>query len=191
MKENRQFERVNYLKTGFLHHKDVKYKCRLDNISKNGALVSLIMKPDGMLNPDDQCFLMLYQEDKETHYQKLDARIVRFESNVAALVFTGLETEANSVLESLVQKELQFSNGGAKLIDFGREIAAHKGIVLTDVYFDQGELNKEREMHILRFSAGEHAISMHLHREEIEAFDARNNVEQIRGKISHAIERLI
>jgi hypothetical protein len=191
MKEHRRFLRVNYLGTGWLHHNEAKYSCRLENISENGALVSLKKVPREPLNPTDKCSLLLYQEDKDQKYQEFDAVIVRFESGLAALEFTESGIESHDLLENLIQKELYFINGGKKLIDLGLEVAKQRGIGLTLVHFDKGELNPERDVHTLRLSAGEHSINVHLNREEIEAFYVQNNAEQTRAKICNAIERLV
>jgi hypothetical protein len=190
MQENRRFQRVNYLSTGRLHHNDAIYNCRIDNISKNGALLLLKKTPSVMLSSGDSCYLLVCQADKELHYQKFEARIVRFESDVVALEFTELKHESQSILDILIQKELHFLDGGKKLIDMVLEVAASRGIGLTVACFDKGELNPEIEMHTLRLSAGEHTINVHLHREEIEAFNVQSDAEQTNAKICHAIERL-
>ena len=190
MREKRRSLRVNYLGTGKLHHDEVKYGCRLENISSNGALVSLKMKPDNPLNPGDGCSFMLHQEDKKRLYHELEARIVRFESEAVALEFMGSAIESDEVLDTLIRKELHFINGGKKLIDLGWKFAKRKGIGLKVMYFDNGELYLEREMHTLRLSAGENSIKVHLHRREIEALYASKDSERTREKICHAIERL-
>ncbi|MEI6703818.1 MAG: PilZ domain-containing protein [Deltaproteobacteria bacterium] len=190
MREKRRSLRVNYLGTGKLHHDEFKHNCRLENISGNGALVRLIREPDSPLNPGDGCTFMLHQEGKKQLYHEFAARIVRFESEVAALEFTESAIESGDLLDTLIRQELHFTNGGKKLIDLGWKFAKRKGIGLKVMYFDNGELIPEREMHTLRLSAGEHSIKVHLHRGEIEAFYARKDSEQTREKIFHAIERL-
>lgn len=190
MIENRKYQRVNYLGTGWLHLNEAKYHCRLENISNNGALVRIKKTPGEPVNPGDKCYLKLHLEDERHDYHQVEARIVRFESDLAALEFNDLEIEANNLLDNLIQKEVHFINGGQMLIDLGLKAAFHKGIGLTAVHFDNGALNPEREIHTLRLSAGEHSINVHLHREEIEAFHADNGSEQTRTKIHHAVARL-
>ena len=190
MREKRRSLRVNYLGTGKLHYNELKYGCRLENISGGGALVSLQKKPDSPLNPGDRCSFMLHRENKMQLYQEFDARIVRFESEVAALEFMGSAIESDEVLDTIIRKELHFINGGKKLIDLGWKFAKREGIGLKVMYFDNGELYPEREMHTLRLSAGENSIKVHLHRREIEAFYARIDSEQTKAKICHAIARL-
>jgi hypothetical protein len=190
MREKRRSLRVNYLGTGKLDHNQVKYNCRLENISSNGVLVSLKKEPDNPLNPGDGCSFILRQEDNKQLDQEIDARIVRFESEVAALEFTESAIESDEVLDTLIRHELHFINGGKKLIELGWKFAKRKGIGLTALYFDNGELNPVREMHTLRLAAGENSIKVHLHRREIEAFYARKDPEQTKVKICNAIERL-
>jgi hypothetical protein len=190
MRENRRFQRVNYLGTGWLHHNESKYGCRLENISNNGALVRLKKTPGVSINPGERCSLMLHLEDKAQRYQDFEAKIVRFESGMAALEFSESEVESLEVLDNLVKKELHFIDGGQKIIDLGLKVAEMKGIGLTGVHFDKGELNPEREMHTLRLSAGENSINVHLHRKEIEAFYLQNGSEETRVKVCHAINRL-
>ncbi|MDD5284239.1 MAG: PilZ domain-containing protein [Desulfuromonadaceae bacterium] len=191
MKENRRFLRVNYLGTGWLHHNKARYNCRLENISEKGALVSLKKAPDGLILAGDNCILMLDKEDKKQRYQEYDARIVRFETEMAALEFTETGTRSFDLLDNLIRKELQFTNGSQKLIDLVHEVAEKGGVGLTTAYFDKGEIDPEREMHTLRLSVGEQSINVHLLREEIEAYYARNDTEHVMAKINHAIERLI
>jgi hypothetical protein len=190
MRENRRVQRVNLLSSGWLYHNDSKYSCRLENISRSGALVRLKNAPRDPFLSGDKCTLTLHQPDQELQYHEIGAQIVRAESNVAALEFTELETESHDRIIGLIQKELHFLDGAQKLIDLGREFAALKGIGLTAVHFDKGELNPEREMHILRLSAGEHSINVHMHRDEIEEFYLLNDSKKTRAKIYHAIERL-
>jgi hypothetical protein len=190
MRENRRVRRVGLLGNGWLHHNEAEYSCRLVNISSTGALVNLKKVPSDPLHPGDKCSLTLYQPDSEQHYQKVEAQIIRFESDEVALEFTELEKESQNVFSNLIQKEMHFLDGGQKLINLGRELAELIGIELTMVNFDNGELNKEREMHTLRLSTGEHAVNVHLHRDEIESFNVQHDSEQTKKKIYHAIERL-
>ena len=152
MKENRRFLRVNYLGSAWLHYDQSRYNCRFENISKKGALVCLKKLPDAPLDEGGRCRLMLHQEDMEQQYQEFDAKILRFKSEVAALEFTESAIASDEILENLVRKELCFINGGKKLIDLSRKIARRKGVTLKFIYFDNGELNLEREIHTLRLS---------------------------------------
>jgi len=190
MREHRRFLRVNYLGSGWLHHNAARYNCRLENISKTGALVMLKNETDISLHPGDKCTLMLHQEDKEQLYQEFDSRIIRFESGIAALTFTETSIASNDLLDDLIQKELHFINGARKLIDLGWEIAYLNGIGLTVMHFDKGELNLEREFHTLRLSTGDNSVNVHLHREEIESFHALSDAGHVSEKICHAIEQL-
>lgn len=189
MRENRRFLRVNYLGSGWLLYNDAKFNCRLENISENGALIHFKKTPD-VLIPNETCILMLHQEKKDKPYQEFVARIVRFENDIAALEFTDSGVESHRLLDELIRKELYLINGSQKLIDLGRKAAKKCGIGLTVSYFDKGEIIPEREMHTLRLSAGEHAVNVHLHRDEIEAFYGGKGSVKVKAKISHAVEQL-
>jgi len=190
MRENRRVQRVNLLSSGWLYHNDIKYSCRLENISRSGALVRLKSAPTDQFFSGDKCTLTLYQPDQEPQYHEIGVQIVRAESNVAALEFTESETESHDRIINLIQKEIHFLDGGQKLINLGRDFANLKGIGLTVASFDKGELNPEREMHTLRLSAGEHSINVYMHRDEIEEYFVRSDSKHTRAKIYHAIERL-
>ena len=152
--------------------------------------MSLKEAPHAPLHPGDKSRLMLYQENEGQRYQEFDARIVRFESDKAALEFTESVIESHDVLDNLIQKELHFIDGSQKLINLGREAAEMRGIGLTDLHFDSGKLLPEREIHTLRLSVGEHSIKVHLHRQEIEAYNAQIDSGEARAKVYHAIDRL-
>ena len=189
MRENRKFQRVNLLSSGWILHNGIKYSCRLENISKNGALVSLKLSLNNQLHPGDNCNLTISQPDQEPSFHEIGARIVRAEANVVALEFSEMGTESHERIVNLIQKELHLLEGGQKLINLAREVAGLKGIEATTIYFDKGELNPEREIHTLRLSIGEHSVYIHVHRDELEAFSI-SNTKPIEAKIYHAVERL-
>jgi len=152
--------------------------------------LSLKRTPHETTEPGDKCSLMLHQADNKQPYQKVDAQIVRFESDVMALEFTEEDSKPYDFIDHLVQKELHFLNGVKDLIRLGREVAEQHSVGLSVLCFDNGELNPEREMHTMRLASGEHSINVHLHREEIEAFHIQSDSGKTRAKIRHAIERL-
>lgn len=189
MRENRRTDRVNYLSAGWLHFNETRYACQLENISTSGVLLRVKKTINIPFFPGDPCRLLLAHENDDDQYHQVDARIVRFDTNKAALEFTGLNSDTRTIIDSLIQKEQYFMHGSQKLIDLGRKIAEAKGIGLTTVFFDTGELDPEREMHSLRLSAGERTITIFLHRNEIEDF-YQSDTEQLVAKINHSIERL-
>src|ERR1035437_6003592 len=104
--EKRRSQRVNYLNSGWLHHNDSKYNCRINNISQDGVLLVVKNTPDNSFQAGAKCYLMLYQTDKLPDYKRVDAQITRFESGEVALEFTELKKESYDFLENIVQKEL-------------------------------------------------------------------------------------
>lgn len=190
MRENRRTERVNFLSAGWLHYNETRYACLLENISTSGVLLRVKKTINAPILPGEACKLLLAHENDDEQYHQVDARVVRFDANMAALEFTGLKNDSRNIIDTLIQKELCFIQGSQKLIDLGKEVAAAKGFGLTTAYFDKGELDPEREMHSLRLSAGEHTITIFLHRDEIEAFSHHADTEQTMAKIHHGIKRL-
>ena len=190
MKEKRRSQRINYLGTGWLHHKGTQYFCRLENISLHGAMVGLKQVPSGPLDPGERCCLRLYQDAEGQRYRDLMAQIVRFESSVAGLEFIEVEDGAKNALETIIEKEQRLCDGAHRLIDLAREVAETRGIELTAVHFDKGELMPEREIHTLRFFAGGHAANVHLHRADIEGVCVYGGTEPARREIHKAIGRL-
>lgn len=190
MSEKRTFQRIKYLGSGWLHHNDTRYSCRLENISGGGALASLKKVSYYPLHPGDKCVLKLRHEDEEVGCMHIDARVVRFEADAIGLEFTGLNNEAQIMLDDLIQKEFNFHEGGKKIIDLGREVAAVKGVGLAMAHFDKGEFIMEREIHMLRLSTGRHAINVHMHRKEIENFNALKDTGKTDEKIFDAVRRL-
>ncbi len=190
MRENRKYLRVNFLNTGWLHHNECKYFCRLDNISRNGALVRLRKLPGEPFCPGDNCCLKLYMEEEGELYHNVEARVVRYEPEEVALEFIESGIESLDKLDNIIRKEFHFIDGGQKIIDQSLEIAELKGMELTVAYFDKGTLNPEREIHSLRLSDGGNSVNVHLNREEIEAFSAEKDSKHVKAKIFDAIERL-
>ena len=190
MNEKRRSQRVDLLSSGWLLHNESKYSCRILNISRSGVLLGLKKSPHDFLIPGESCCLLLQQADNVIDYQRIEAQVVRLQSGTVVLEFTELKTDSYNLLDKLVLKELNFMNGGQKLINLGKEVAERNGMSLTVLSFDNGQLNPEREMHTLRLSSGEHSINVHLHSDEIEAFNGQNNSERTESKIHSAIERL-
>lgn len=191
MKEQRRSQRINYSGSGWLQHKDDQYFCRLENISLHGAMVGLKQMPISPITCGEKCSLRLYQDAEEHQYSDFAAQVVRCESAAeAGLEFVAGEGASKDALEKIIQKEQHLFAGADEIIKLAREVAELRGIGLTDVHFDKGELIPEREIHILRFFAGEQRANVHLHRADIEAFNARNSTVPARMKIHKAIDRL-
>ncbi len=190
MEERRRSQRVNYLATSWLHNQKARYFCRLENISLHGALVDLKKTFIGPVRHGDTWRLRLHQDAEGQRHGDVMVQVVRFESAVVGLEFIAMEDASKDVLETIIRKERHLSEGAAELIRLARETAELRGIELTDVHFDKGELIPEREIHTLRLSAGGHASTVHLHRAAIEEFHAHGGAVPARGEIHKAIGRL-
>jgi hypothetical protein len=190
MSDNRRNQRVNLLGSGWLSHNVTKYSCRLVNISNSGALIILNNPPREPLHSGNTCSLEILRADTNQSYMTIDASIVRFDSGVAALDFVELSDEQFALLDTLMQKEFIFIDGGQTLIEFVQEVAAEKGICLEPLCFDTGATCQDVELHKLRLSSEGRFIEFHLHRDEIEAFHALKKNRLTKTKIFDALERL-
>lgn len=189
MNEKRRSQRIHYLGSGWLQHEGTPYSFRLENISLHGAMVALRKPPIGLIKCGEKCCLKLRQEVDGASYKDFMARIVRFESSVVGLEFIGVEDALKDLLGEIIKKEQHLADGADKLINLAREVAEKRGIELTDVHFDKGELLPERDIHTLRFFAGKQAAKVHLHRADIEEY-ARDGAVPTRMKIYKAVNRL-
>jgi hypothetical protein len=191
MNEHRRSQRIDYLGTGWLQHKETQHFCRVENISEHGAMVTVKNAPIGQIHQGEKCCLRLYQDAGGQHYRNFAALIVRFESAVAGLEFIELEGASKEVLENIIKKEQHLFDGAHKMINLAREVAKLRGIELTEVHFDKGELIPEREIHTLRLFTGEHTSNVHFQRADIEEFYIRNGTVPARMEIHKAIDRLL
>jgi hypothetical protein len=189
MKEKRRSERINYLGTGWLQHFNAKHFCRLENISMDGALISLKQPLREPINQGYYCRLTLYH-DAEGHSKEFEACVARCEADQVGLEFVGLDSKLESTLTTIISREQQFYNGAQAVIDLARTLAEGKGITLTKVHFGKGELNPEKEIQILRLSAGKQSVMVDLHRKEIEQFQLQDQTASSQGKIRKTIDRL-
>lgn len=190
MNEQRRSQRIKYSGSGWLQHNGAQYFCRLENISLHGALVGLKGSPVRLIPHGEQCCLRFYQGGEKRQYRDFAAQVIRFESAEVGLEFVEGEGAPKDVLEAIIRKERRVFAGADNIINLAREIAKLRGIWLTDVHFDKGELIPEREIHILRVFSGEQTASVHLHRVDIEEFAGRNDGMPARMQIHKAIDRL-
>lgn len=190
MEEKRRSRRIDYLGTGWLQFRDMVYFCRLKNISLHGAMVGLRDAPGALVQAGERCRLRLYQDMEGQQYREFAARVVRYESDVAGIEFTETEGASREVLEGIIRKEQRLSEGARNIISLVREVAGRRGIELTELHFDRGELIPEREIHTLRFSAGRQRSNVHLHRADIEGCATMDDNAPAGREIRRAMERL-
>lgn len=190
MLENRRDKRVNHLSTCWLQHRDSRYYCRVENISKSGALVSLKKPAVEPVGSGDECTITFCLEGENVNNMEFNARIIRYGSGMAAVEFVEAESKSQKELEIIIDREQHFIDGAGKLLDIVRECAETMKIELSDIHFDDGKLNPEREMHILRIHSGEYAAKLHFIREDIESAFAGELNQALRSKIDAAVCKL-
>lgn len=190
MLENRRDKRVNHLSTCWLQHRDTSYYCRLENISKSGALVSLKKPAVEPVGSGDECTVTLCLEGENVNNMIFNARIVRYGSGMAAVEFVEAESKSQKELEIIIDREQHFMDGAGKLLNLVQECAETMGIELSDIHFDAGKLNPEREIHILRISSGEYSAKVHFIRTDIESAFAGEFNQALRSKINSAVCKL-
>ncbi|HEY4744676.1 MAG TPA: PilZ domain-containing protein [Desulfuromonadaceae bacterium] len=190
MKEKRRSQRINCQGTGWLQFQDIQCFCRLKDVSLHGAMVSLKEMPAIPVQQGEKCCLRLYQDMDGHRYGDFVAQVIRFDPAGAGLEFTEVAGVSRDILEHLIRKEQRFFEGAHNIIALVREAAKLRGIELTDIHFDRGELIPDREVHTLRFSAGEHRSNVHLHRADIEGCYAQDGTAPARREIHRAMDRL-
>lgn len=190
MNEKRRAQRIQYQGTGWLHHKGAQYFIRLDNISICGAMINVRDTSIGTIQCGEQCCLKLFQDAEGQQYTDFMAKIVRCNSSEVGLEFSEAEGDVKDTLENIIRKEQHLFNGAHKFINLAREVAENRGIELTDVHFDKGNLIPERDIHTLRFFAGKHTANVHLHRADIEKLSVHADAVPAHMIISKAIDRL-
>jgi hypothetical protein len=189
MREKRRSARVNYLGTGWLQQENLQHFCRLENISTNGALVSLKKSLRDTMLQGYNCRLTLYY-DAEGHSKEFTVKVVHCEAAQVGLEFVDLDSALESTLTAIVIREQQFISGAQTIINLARALAEDKGVALSDVHFDAGKLNPEKEIHLLRFFAGKHSVMVDLNRNEVEQFHTKGAAAPSQAKIRKAVDRL-
>ena len=189
MKEMRRSERINYLGTGWLQHFNAKLFCRLENISMDGALISLKQPLREPINQGYYCRLTLYH-DAEGHSKEFDACVARCEADRVGLEFVSLDNNLKDTLKTIISKEQHFANGAQMAIALARSLAEGKGIKLNNVQFEKGALNPEKEIQILRLHSGGQNIMVDFYRKEIEQFHLQGRTAPPYAKIRKTIDKL-
>ena len=129
----------------------------------------------------------LYHDYEGFFSEDFTARIVYCQVPSFGVEFMEMKDEEHQVLKTIVDKEKRFLSGAQTIINMATEIAVAKGIQLSEVRFDNGKLAPEREVHCLRFIAGDHKIMVHLNRDEIEQFHGQVGIDK---KIRHTVDKL-
>jgi len=104
MTEKRLSRRITCVVGGALRCRDATFRCRLENISKAGALVTVSETPLSDIHAGDACLLRLYHEI-EGRYIAVAAVIVHHAFAFIGVTFTGLDAETKASLETILERE--------------------------------------------------------------------------------------
>jgi c-di-GMP-binding flagellar brake protein YcgR len=104
MTEKRRFHRITYVVGGTLLFGDTALRCRLENLSLAGALVTIRDADTFNLRKGDTCQLRLYHE-VEGHFITVEARIVHHVFAIVGLSFLSLGVETKTSLGSIMERE--------------------------------------------------------------------------------------
>jgi hypothetical protein len=104
MTEMRRFHRITYVVGGTLLCRDAAFRCRLENLSMTGALVTIrdAVMPD--LHTGDTCLLRLYHEI-EGRQITVEAQIAHHVFAIVGLGFLSLDAETKTSLEKIMERE--------------------------------------------------------------------------------------
>lgn len=103
MAEKRRFQRVRLVTKSVLKHNNCTYPGRLENISTNGALITLLESAIALIQPGDKCVLMVYPEAEKAPVQFV-AEVVHAGFSVAGVKFLAMDADMKVRLGSLVER---------------------------------------------------------------------------------------
>jgi len=187
MPESRRAERIKQLGTAWIQYEDTRYYCQILNVSAMGALAITKEPIEPAIPKDAVCCAAIYNDHRGLLANKLFVRVVHSNPPSLGLEFIEVDKETGEALNTIVNNEKHFFVGAQMILEMASETAVAKGIKLSALYFDKGDLDLELEVHCLRFFAGEHKIMVHLYRDEIEQYHEQCDTNH---KIYNAVEKL-
>jgi hypothetical protein len=104
MTEKRRFRRITYVVGGTLQCRDATFRCRLENLSMDGVLVTIRDATITDFHTGDTCLLRLYHEI-EGRYITVEALIAHHVFAVVGLEFLSLDAETRTSLETIMARE--------------------------------------------------------------------------------------
>jgi PilZ domain len=104
MIEKRQLHRITYVVGGTLQCRDGTFRCRLENLSMAGALVTIREAAITDIHVGDACSLRLYHEI-EGRYIAMEALIAHHVFAIVGLKFLSLGVETKTSLGAIVERE--------------------------------------------------------------------------------------
>ena len=84
--------------------RDAAFRCRLENLSMAGALVTIRDADIPVLHTGDTCRLRLYHEI-EGRYITVEARIAHHVFAIVGVSFLGLDAETKMSLQTIMERE--------------------------------------------------------------------------------------
>jgi hypothetical protein len=187
MPDSRRVERINHMGTAWLQYNGMKHYCQIQNVSPMGAMV-LTKEPVMFPIPhNSRCNVKFYHDYDGLFTNEFCARVVYCNSATLGLEFIEMDFDSKKILKTVVEGDTKFYNGALNIIKIAKNFAEAKGIELSALHFDKGELDLEKEMHTLRLFADQYRIMLPLHRAEIEQFDS-NHVDD--HKIRKTVDKL-
>jgi hypothetical protein len=187
MPESRRAERIKQLGTAWIQYEGIRYYCQILNVSTMGALAITKEPIEPVIPKDAICCATIYNDHRGLLADELFVRVVHSNPPSLGLEFIKVDKDTEEALNAIVNKEKHFFVGAQTIIDTAGKLAAAKGIELSELYFDKGDLDLELEVHCLRFFAGKRKVMVHFDRDEIEQYQESFDSDQ---KIYNAVEKL-
>jgi len=103
--EKRSFPRVNLAASGLLVVREGLYRARLENISLNGALVTLEETDGPPLSTGERCSLALYRSGSDASL-RFSTKVVHLGYGMACVKFVNLDQATRLTLRSLIAHQL-------------------------------------------------------------------------------------
>ena len=101
MHENRSSQRITVVAKGELRYKNQRLRCRLENISLSGALVTLEDVVRDPIPPKADCVLVLRNGDDSMPVD-VAARVVHYGFGLVGLSFCHQDAAAGAMLSAIV-----------------------------------------------------------------------------------------
>ena len=187
MPESRRAERIKQLGTAWIQYEGIRYYCQILNVSTMGALAITKEPIEPVIPKDAICSATIYNNHRGMLADELFVRVAHSNPPSLGLEFIEVDKNTEEALNTIVNNEKHFFVGAQMIIDTAVKLAATKGIELSALYFDKGDLDLQLEVHCLRFFAGKRKIMVHFHRDEIEQYHEQDDTNH---KINNALEKL-
>ena len=102
--QKRQYSRITYVVEGTLTCRNASYACRLENLSKGGALVTIRAATNTDIHIGDTCLFSLFHDIEDRHIV-IEARVAHHVFAFVGLAFHNLDSATMESLETIVERE--------------------------------------------------------------------------------------